>query len=190
MSLLAVISKYVTWIVIWIDGYIIGFDYQKDIWERRAQIDICLKDLDNSKDIKQEFLEEVKNQHKHGGNSAIEIYGITKSPKDGKYMMIMEYAKQGSLRKLLDSKYDELNWASKVANLYYIAKETELNKQVDKNFLTYDQVKYQTHPQAIYTSRSLNLSKLSKPVNAGNNIYFLKLDLIYSFSILIDEISD
>ncbi|RIB20072.1 kinase-like domain-containing protein, partial [Gigaspora rosea] len=33
----------------------------------------------------------------------------------------MEYAKQGSLRKLLDSKYDELDWASKVANLYFIA---------------------------------------------------------------------
>ncbi|CAG8640292.1 16075_t:CDS:1, partial [Cetraspora pellucida] len=47
---------------------------------------------------------------------------------------------------------------------------TELSKQVknikdlDKNFLTYDQFKstqfkYQTHPQAIYTSRSLNLPK-------------------------------
>ncbi|CAG8767630.1 19644_t:CDS:2, partial [Cetraspora pellucida] len=52
--------------------------------------------------------------------------------------------------------------------------KTELYKQVknitnlDKNFLTYDQIKYQTHPKAIYTSRSLNLSKLSKPVNAGS----------------------
>ncbi|RIB03567.1 kinase-like domain-containing protein [Gigaspora rosea] len=36
-------------------------------------------------------------------------------------MMVMEYAKQGSLRKLLDSKFGELDWASKVANLYYIA---------------------------------------------------------------------
>ena len=36
-------------------------------------------------------------------------------------MMVMEYAKQGSLRKLLDSKYGELDWASKVANLYFIA---------------------------------------------------------------------
>jgi serine/threonine protein kinase len=36
-------------------------------------------------------------------------------------MMVMVYAKQGSLRKLLDSKYGELNWASKVANLYFIA---------------------------------------------------------------------
>ncbi|CAG8834690.1 5003_t:CDS:1, partial [Cetraspora pellucida] len=39
---------------------------------------------------------------------------------------------------------------------------------LDKNFLTYDQFKstrfkYQTHSQAIYTSRFLNFSKLSKP---------------------------
>ncbi|CAG8734089.1 20871_t:CDS:2, partial [Cetraspora pellucida] len=55
-------------------------------------------------------------------------------------------------------------------------KKTELYKQVkniknlDKNLLTYGQVKYQTHPQAIYTSRSLNLSKLSKPVNAVSRL--------------------
>ena len=41
---------------VWIDGDIIGFDYQKNVWKRRAQIDDCFKSLDNSKD---EFLEEV-----------------------------------------------------------------------------------------------------------------------------------
>ncbi|RIB25746.1 hypothetical protein C2G38_2066689, partial [Gigaspora rosea] len=89
------------------------FDYQINVWKRKAQIVVCLKGLDNSKDINQEFLEEVKNQHNHGGNSAIAIYGITKNPKDGNYMMVMEYAKQGSLRKLLDSKYGELDWTYK-----------------------------------------------------------------------------
>ncbi|CAG8838485.1 6155_t:CDS:2, partial [Cetraspora pellucida] len=55
---------------------------QKSEWKRRPQVDVCLKRLDDSKDMKQEFLEEVKNQHTHGGNSAIAIYGITKNPKD------------------------------------------------------------------------------------------------------------
>src|SRR5260363_243576 len=41
---------------VWIDGYIAGLDYQKNVWQR-VQIDVCLKGLDNSKDIKQEFLE-------------------------------------------------------------------------------------------------------------------------------------
>ncbi|CAG8773641.1 2310_t:CDS:2, partial [Cetraspora pellucida] len=97
-----------------IHGYCpLRLDYLKDVWERKAQIDVCLKGLDNSKDIEQEFLEEVNNQHKHGGDSAIAIYGITKNPKDANYMMVMEYAKQGSLRKLLDSKFGELDWFSK-----------------------------------------------------------------------------
>ncbi|RIB17917.1 hypothetical protein C2G38_2087103, partial [Gigaspora rosea] len=86
------------------------FDYQKNVWKRKAQTDVCLKGLDNFKDIKNEFLKEIENQHKHGGNSAIAIYGITKNLKDGNYMIVMEYAKQGSLRKLLDSKYSELDW--------------------------------------------------------------------------------
>ncbi|CAG8650936.1 17703_t:CDS:2, partial [Cetraspora pellucida] len=137
---------------------------QKNEWNRRSQINVCLKSLDNSKNIKQEFLEEVKNQHEHGGNSAIAIYGITNNQKDGNYMMVMEYAKQGSLRNLLDSKYGELNWASKEGTELY--KQIKNIKNLDKNFLTFDQVKYQTHPQAIYTSRRLNLLKLPKPAGS------------------------
>ncbi|RIB15644.1 kinase-like domain-containing protein, partial [Gigaspora rosea] len=44
------------------------------------------------------------------------------NPDDGNYMMVMQYAKQGSLRKLLDSKYNNLSWKHKISNLYYIAK--------------------------------------------------------------------
>ncbi|RIB08053.1 kinase-like domain-containing protein, partial [Gigaspora rosea] len=36
-------------------------------------------------------------------------------------MIVMQYAKQGSLRKLLDSRYHDFNWTCKVDNLYYIA---------------------------------------------------------------------
>ncbi|CAG8812515.1 24554_t:CDS:2, partial [Cetraspora pellucida] len=96
---------------VWIDGYITGFNDNENKWNRNGKVDVCLKGLDNSRNIKQEFLEE--NQHKQGGESAIAIYGITKNPKDSNYMMVMEYAKQGSLRKLLDSKYTELDWGSK-----------------------------------------------------------------------------
>ncbi|RIA99938.1 hypothetical protein C2G38_2236438 [Gigaspora rosea] len=40
--------------------------------------------LDNSKDVKQEFLEKVKNQHKLENISAIVIYEINKNQKDSK----------------------------------------------------------------------------------------------------------
>ena len=52
-------------------------------------------------------------------------------------MIVIEYAKQRSLRKLLDSKYSELDWASKVVNLYFIANgldKIHQAKLVYKNF--------------------------------------------------------
>ncbi|RIB05277.1 hypothetical protein C2G38_2220070 [Gigaspora rosea] len=51
---------------IWIDEYIT----EKESTKTRAPIEIRLKSLDNSKNIKQEFLEEIKNQYKHRSNSA------------------------------------------------------------------------------------------------------------------------
>ncbi|RIB21613.1 kinase-like domain-containing protein, partial [Gigaspora rosea] len=53
--------------------------------------------------------------------SGIKIYGITKNPNDDNYMIVMQYTKQGSLRKLLDSKYNELDWNFKIVISYYIA---------------------------------------------------------------------
>ncbi|RIB13141.1 kinase-like domain-containing protein, partial [Gigaspora rosea] len=41
---------------------------------------------------------------------------------DGNYMMVMQYAKQGSLRNLLDNKYNDLSWEHKINNLCFIAK--------------------------------------------------------------------
>ncbi|RIB01615.1 hypothetical protein C2G38_2127193 [Gigaspora rosea] len=35
-------------------------------------------------------------------------------------MMVMQYAKQRSLRKLLDNRYKDLSWRHKILNLYYI----------------------------------------------------------------------
>ncbi|RIB02342.1 kinase-like domain-containing protein, partial [Gigaspora rosea] len=35
--------------------------------------------------------------------------------------MVMQYAKQGSLRKLLDNIYKDLSWKHKIVNLRYIA---------------------------------------------------------------------
>ncbi|RIB18373.1 hypothetical protein C2G38_2184773 [Gigaspora rosea] len=68
------------------DGYIALLDNNKNKWLREGKVDVCLK-----------------------GNSAIAIYGLTKNPKDGNYMIVMEYAKQEILRKLLNSKYVNQN---------------------------------------------------------------------------------
>jgi serine/threonine protein kinase len=51
----------------------------------------------------------------------IKFYGITQDPETKNYMMVLDYAKEGSLRNYLDKNYNELNWKMKVNYLYYIA---------------------------------------------------------------------
>ena len=93
------------------------------------------------------------------------------------------------MNKCLDAEPQNRPTAKELSDVLYqfikdlANKETKLYKQVqnikhlDKNFITYDQVKCQTHPQAIYTSWLLNLSKLPKP---GNSTYiFIKLVIYY-----------
>ncbi|RIA81755.1 kinase-like domain-containing protein [Glomus cerebriforme] len=48
------------------------------------------------------------------------LYGITQYPDTKNYMMVLDYAKNGSLRNYLDKSYDELNWETKIRDLYWI----------------------------------------------------------------------
>src|SRR5947209_5398123 len=51
----------------------------------------------------------------------VRCYGITKDPKTNNFMMVMEYAENGSLRQLLNNNFNSLNWTQKLYNLWYIA---------------------------------------------------------------------
>ncbi|CAB5396011.1 unnamed protein product [Rhizophagus irregularis] len=46
-------------------------------------------------------------------NFIIGFYGITQDPKTKDYMMILDYAEDGSLRDYLDKNYSILNWDKK-----------------------------------------------------------------------------
>ncbi|RHZ45740.1 hypothetical protein Glove_658g31 [Diversispora epigaea] len=103
----------------WSDGYITYWNSQRKIWERSQQ-NVCFKRL-NTPTNNSEFLQEIKHQLKFRGIWAIAIYGITKNPTENEYMMVMQYARHGSLRKMLNSNFEELTWHNKLKNLYYIA---------------------------------------------------------------------
>ncbi|RHZ78316.1 hypothetical protein Glove_166g16 [Diversispora epigaea] len=103
----------------WSDGYIIYWNSQRKIWERLQQ-SVCLKSF-NTPTNNGEFLQEIKHQLKFRGIWAIAIYGITKNPTENEYMIVMQYAIYGSLRKMLNSNFEELTWHDKIKNLYYIA---------------------------------------------------------------------
>src|ERR1051325_1861055 len=66
----------------------------------------------------------------------VRCYGITKDPKTNNFMMVMEYAPNGSLRQHLDKNFNSLNWNDKLYNLYYIA--CGLNKIHGKGLIHHD----------------------------------------------------
>ncbi|RHZ73181.1 hypothetical protein Glove_232g224 [Diversispora epigaea] len=94
----------------WLDGFI-KYNMQ-DVWHRDGKQGVCLKSLGNPTNIN-DFLQEVKNQLKFRGKKSIAIYGITKNPIENEYMMVMNYAKSGSLRDLLNNKFKKLTWERK-----------------------------------------------------------------------------
>ncbi|RIA91644.1 kinase-like domain-containing protein, partial [Glomus cerebriforme] len=51
----------------------------------------------------------------------IKLYGITQDPETKNYMMVLQYAHNGSLRNYLDTNYKQLNWKDKFRYLWYIA---------------------------------------------------------------------
>src|SRR6266496_2570118 len=55
------------------------------------------------------------------GAGVIELYGITQDPETKNYMMVLDYAENGSLRNYLDTSYNKLDWFYKIFYLYKIA---------------------------------------------------------------------
>src|SRR5436305_1905245 len=66
----------------------------------------------------------------------VKCYGITKDPKTNNFMMVMEYANNGSLRQHLNNKFNSLNWTQKLWNLHWIAHG--LNKIHEKGLIHHD----------------------------------------------------
>ncbi|RHZ67590.1 hypothetical protein Glove_300g128 [Diversispora epigaea] len=96
----------------WLDGFINSWNYEVENWKRQGEQNVCLKSLDNSTNII-DFLQEINNQLKFRGKNAIAIYGITKNPTKNEHMMVMNYAEYGSLRNLLNNKFENLTWRKK-----------------------------------------------------------------------------
>ncbi|POG74978.1 kinase-like domain-containing protein, partial [Rhizophagus irregularis DAOM 181602=DAOM 197198] len=51
----------------------------------------------------------------------IKLYGITQDPETENYIMILDYAENGSLRNYLNTNYGELSWTDKINYLHSIA---------------------------------------------------------------------
>ena len=47
-------------------------------------------------------------------SGVVTCHGITKNPKTNDFMMVMQYAENGSLRHHLDNSFISLNWNNKI----------------------------------------------------------------------------
>src|SRR5581483_1488566 len=52
----------------------------------------------------------------------IQCFGITKDPETNNFMMVMDYAKDGSLRQNLNKNFNLMDWQVKLCTLNIIAK--------------------------------------------------------------------
>src|SRR5919205_714260 len=67
------------------------------------------------------FQIELYNELKQGYRAIVRCYGITKDPETNNFMMVMEYAQNGSLRQFLNNRFNSLGWYDKLKNLRSIA---------------------------------------------------------------------
>ncbi|CAG8505514.1 3440_t:CDS:2 [Acaulospora morrowiae] len=122
----------------WQDGYIVRWNNVNNEWDRCSNKAICLRKSKYSYgDVYSKFLREIQFQltFRRKG-AALSIYGITKDPRTMDYIMVMDYANDGSLQGVIDDKFERLDWNIKMANLYLIIKSlNEIHKEglVHKN---------------------------------------------------------
>ncbi|GES93923.1 kinase-like domain-containing protein [Rhizophagus clarus] len=114
---------------IWKDGYIESWDSENNQWKRsksdggdgQGNFPVVLKCLHNSQDITDEFLREIELNIKINSNRVTPCYGITKNPESNNIMIVMYYAKNGSLRQHLNNSLNLMEWKTKVDILKIIA---------------------------------------------------------------------
>ncbi|EXX56358.1 Tpk3p [Rhizophagus irregularis DAOM 197198w] len=190
----------------WIDGNISFWDDGYQNWKRISQnMPVALKSLNNSENISLEFMNEIALHNKVDNNSfIIKLYGITQDPKTKNYMMVLEYAVNGSLRDFLNEN-NELDLKIKINYLYNIASGLENihgNEIIHRDLHTGNVLKnYET---ILITDMGLCKPADYKPSeNAKNNIYgvlpyiapeilrgqsYTKAADIYSFGIVMYEV--
>src|SRR6266542_1697440 len=68
----------------------------------------------------------MSHQKLNSDSGVIRLYGITQDPETKNYIMVLDYAENGSLRNYLDTRCNELSWNKKINHLHNIACGLEL----------------------------------------------------------------
>ncbi|RGB42344.1 kinase-like domain-containing protein [Rhizophagus diaphanus] len=101
---------------IWSDGPIFGWNFDKQQWNRKTDYEVILKKLNNSSSLNNKFLDEWKyhyNCQKKSFSKFIQFFGITQDPDNSNYIIVMSFAKKGTLKKCL-SDIIKFKWQDKL----------------------------------------------------------------------------
>ncbi|RIB19965.1 kinase-like domain-containing protein [Gigaspora rosea] len=110
---------------IWTEGYILNWDQSKNQWKRfEARVKVALKVLNNSQEISQEYINEIRNHHKvNASKGVVRCYGISRFPaRTNDLILVMKFAQDGSLRKYLYKNFSKLTWKDKCSIFKHIAR--------------------------------------------------------------------
>ncbi|CAG8568765.1 13097_t:CDS:2, partial [Ambispora leptoticha] len=85
---------------------------------------VILKSLNDSQDITADFLREVAyyKLFKDDYDGVVKCFGISQDPATKDYIMVMDYIKNGDLRKYLTKYYHKLDFHNKLGQLCHLAK--------------------------------------------------------------------
>ncbi|GES97203.1 kinase-like domain-containing protein [Rhizophagus clarus] len=192
----------------WIDGYIDKWDDYNKNWKRdNRNMFVALKSLGNSKNITFEFMNEIiiHNIGRVDTYFIVGFYGITQDSETKDYMMVLDYAEDGSLRNYLDKNYSILNWDKKIGylqdailGLKYIHEEELIHQDLHIGNIL--KLKYSTAITDMGLCKPVNYNATE---NTKNKVYgvlpymapeilrgqnYTKAADIYSFGIIIYEV--
>ncbi|CAH1765453.1 4439_t:CDS:2 [Entrophospora sp. SA101] len=79
-------------------------------------IPVVARNLNDSADIKEDFLQEIANHKMFTSVRIVKCHGISQDPQTENYLMVMDYIKDGDLRSFLRNS-SQLNFEERLAQL-------------------------------------------------------------------------
>ncbi|GES99254.1 kinase-like domain-containing protein [Rhizophagus clarus] len=106
---------------IWMEGPSWNLDEESKVWTRNGPVKVILKRLDNSQNINQEFVNQLRRYYKClQSGSLADYFGMTKDLTSC-YMFVMRYYENGNLYSYLNESMGVLYWRDIVDMLWAIS---------------------------------------------------------------------
>ncbi|GES83246.1 kinase-like domain-containing protein [Rhizophagus clarus] len=134
---------------IWKDGPL-KYDVDKETYIRISNKKIALKCLDNSQNLIDKFLNEVKEYSIKKMDDILNVYGISQNPVTKDFIIVLEFAEGGSYNNWINKNYKNFDWKNKIQILLSII---EGLKGIHKN----QKVHHDLHPgNILFLTKNLN----------------------------------